>query len=110
MEVQLRRVGGKKSGSGLARVYAPRFPKVRIVAPYQHAVMHTGNARWNGAGVSRWQSFVKTMVGLPHTHAWLCYDPYHRFFTLIVAADAASNSHETVLCTMHGPCKVTYQH
>ena len=29
LEVQLRRVGGKKSGSGLARVYAPRFPKVR---------------------------------------------------------------------------------
>ena len=28
IEVQLQRVGGKKSGSGLARVYAPRFPKV----------------------------------------------------------------------------------
>lgn len=28
VEVQLRRVGGKKGGSGLARVYAPRFPKV----------------------------------------------------------------------------------
>lgn len=40
VEVQLRRVGGKKSGSGLARVYAPRFPKVRIVALYQRVVMH----------------------------------------------------------------------
>ena len=31
VEVQLRRVGGKKSGSGLARVYAPRFPKVHTM-------------------------------------------------------------------------------
>lgn len=28
LDVQLRRVGGKKAGSGLARVFAPRFPKV----------------------------------------------------------------------------------
>ena len=27
LDIQLRRVGGKKAGSGLARVYAPRFPK-----------------------------------------------------------------------------------
>lgn len=33
VEVQLRRVGGKKSGSGLARVYAPRFPKVSTELP-----------------------------------------------------------------------------
>ncbi len=32
LDVQLRRVGGKKSGSGLARVYAPRFPKVSLLA------------------------------------------------------------------------------
>ena len=28
LDVQLTRVAGKKAGSGLARVYAPRFPKV----------------------------------------------------------------------------------
>ena len=28
LDVQLRRVGGKKAGNGLARVFAPRFPKV----------------------------------------------------------------------------------
>ena len=32
LDVQLRRVAGKKGGSGLARVYAPRFPKVRPCA------------------------------------------------------------------------------
>ncbi|KAL0039926.1 hypothetical protein WJX77_011783 [Trebouxia sp. C0004] len=29
LDVQLRRVGGKKAGNGLARVFAPRFPKVK---------------------------------------------------------------------------------
>lgn len=28
LDVQLRRLAGKKGGAGLARVYAPRFPKV----------------------------------------------------------------------------------
>lgn len=28
LDVQLTRVAGRKAGSGLARVYAPRFPKV----------------------------------------------------------------------------------
>ena len=32
LDVQLRRVGGKKGGSGLARVFAPRFPKVSQLA------------------------------------------------------------------------------
>ena len=46
VEVQLRRVGGKKSGSGLARVYAPRFPKVsRALPPHvqQDIVCAAGN-------------------------------------------------------------------
>lgn len=32
LDVQLKRVAGKKGGAGLARVYAPRFPKVCTIA------------------------------------------------------------------------------
>ncbi len=38
LDVQLRRVGGKKAGNGLARVFAPRFPKVAH-KPYCLGVM-----------------------------------------------------------------------
>lgn len=34
LDVQLKRLAGKKGGAGLARVYAPRFPKVGLSVLY----------------------------------------------------------------------------
>lgn len=73
VEVQLRRVGGKKSGSGLARVYAPRFPKVCNVASLaSHKLLCvtgiTGNPKLAAAGktISR---TCQPMICLPHLFA-----------------------------------------